>query len=51
MKRLLFVSLFLFLPLIAQAGFPEDKDGYDIEKIKKAFRLPCKDIGKNECIK
>ena len=51
MKRLLLASLFLLLPLTAEAGFPEDKDGYDIEKIKKAFRLPCKDIGKNECIK
>ena len=50
MKRLLFASLFLLFPLIAQAGFPEDNDGYDIEKIKKAFRLPCKDIGKDECI-
>ena len=50
MKRLLLASLFLLLPLTAQAGFPEDKDGYDIEKIKEAFRLPCKDIGKDECI-
>ena len=50
MKRLLLASLFLLLPFTAHAGFPEDKDGYDIEKIKKDFRLPCKDIGKDECI-
>ena len=50
MKRLLFASLFLLLPFAAHSGFPEDKDGYDIDKIKEAFRLPCKDIGKHECI-
>ena len=50
MKRLLLASLFLLLPFAAHSGFPEDKDGYDIDKIKEAFRLPCKDIGKDECI-
>ena len=50
MKRLLLASLFLLLPFAAHSGFPEDKDGYDIDKIREAFRLPCKDIGKHECI-
>ena len=50
MKRLLLASLFLLLPFTTHAGFPEDKDGYDIDKIREAFRLPCKDIGKDECI-
>ena len=50
MKRLLLASLFLLLPFAAHSGFPEDKDGYDINKIKEAFRLPCKDIDKDECI-
>ena len=50
LKHLLLASLFFLLPLSVQAGFPQDKDGYDIEKIKEAFRLPCKDIGKDECI-
>ena len=50
MKRSLFATLFLLLPFAAHSGFPEDKDGYDIDKIREAFRLPCKDIGKHECI-
>ena len=50
MKRLLFASLFLLLPFTAHAGFPENNNGYNIEKIKETFRLPCNDIGKDECI-
>ena len=49
MKKFL-VLLFLVISPAIYAGFPETVNGYDIEKIKKAFRLPCKDIGKDECI-
>ena len=49
MKKFL-VLLFLVISPAVYAGFPESVNGYDIEKIKKAFRLPCKDIGKDECI-
>ena len=49
MKKFL-VLLFLVISPGIYAGFPETIDGYDVEKIKKAFRLPCKDIGKDECI-
>ena len=50
MKRLLLTSLFLLLPFTAHAGFPEGENGYDLQKIEESFRLPCKDIGKDECI-
>ena len=50
MKLLLFISLSFLLPFIAYGGFPEGKNGYDLEKIKESFRLPCKDIGKDKYI-
>ena len=50
MKRFLFASIFLFLPLPAFAGFPEGESGYDLQKIEKSFKLPCDEIGNDECI-
>ena len=41
--------LFLF-PFSAQAGFPEGENGYDLKKIEESFRLPCDEIGNDDCI-
>ena len=45
MKNFLLTLLFLFLPLEVQAGFPEGKNGFDINKIENKFRLRFKEIG------
>ena len=50
MKRL-FLSTILFLfPFSAHAGFPEGENGYDLKKIEESFRLPCDEIGNDDCI-
>ena len=42
--------LFLLFPFSAHAGFPEGENGYDLKKIEESFRLPCDEIGNDECI-
>ena len=32
------------------AGFPEGEKGYDLKKIEVSFKLPCDEIGNDECI-
>ena len=50
MKRLFLATiLFLFL-FSAHAGFPEGENGYDLKKIEESFRLPCDEIGNDDCI-
>ena len=49
MKRLLLAAILLF-PFNAQAGFPEGENGYDLKKIEESFRLPCDEIGNDDCI-
>ena len=41
--------LFLF-PFSANAGFPEGENGYYLKKIEESFRLPCDEIGNDDCI-
>ena len=50
MNKLLITLLFLSLPFAAKAGFPEGKDGFNIKKIEDSYRLPCNEIGKDNCI-
>ena len=49
MLLLIFKILFLF-PFYAYAGFPEGENGYNLEKIEASFRLPCDEIGNDNCI-
>ena len=49
MKKPLFLLFMLISPAIF-AGFPEGKNGYDLEKLEKSFRLPCDEIGNDDCI-
>ena len=50
MKRLLFAAIILFLHFPSFAGFPEGESGYDLKKIEESFRLPCDEIGNDDCI-
>ena len=50
MKRLILAAILFLFPFSAKAGFPEGKNGYDLKKIEKSFRLPCDEIGNDDCI-
>ena len=50
MKSLILPAILLLFPFFAQAGFPEGENGYDLKKIEKSFRLPCDEIGNDDCI-
>ena len=50
MNKFLFTLLFLSLSFPVKAGFPEGKDGFNIKKIEDSYRLPCNEIGKDNCI-
>ena len=49
MKSIILPAILLF-PFSAQAGFPEGENGYDLKKIEESFRLPCNEIGNDDCI-
>ena len=51
MRSLILPTILLLLfPFSAQAGFPEGENGYDLKKIEESFRLPCDEIGNDDCI-
>ena len=50
MKRLILVAILFLFPFYVQAGFPEGENGYDLKKIEESFRLPCDEIGNDDCI-
>ena len=49
MRKFIIIAIFLFAPLRVFAGFPEGEKGYDYKKIEEAFRLPCDEIGNDDC--
>ena len=52
MKIFLLLNLFISLisPIKTFAGFPEGEKGYDLKKIEESFKLPCDEIGNDDCI-
>ena len=50
MKSLILSAILLLFPFSATAGFPEGENGYDLKKIEESFRLPCNEIGNDDCI-
>jgi len=50
MKRLFLATILFLFPFNSQAGFPEGEKGYDLKKIEESFRLPCDEIGNDDCI-
>ena len=49
MRKFIILAIFLFTPFKVFAGFPEGEKGYDYKKIEEAFRLPCDEIGNDDC--
>mgnify|MGYP001156689573 FL=1 len=49
MRKFIILTIFLFAPFKVFAGFPEGEKGYDYKKIEEAFRLPCDEIGNDDC--
>ena len=50
MKLLFLVTILFLFPFSAHSGFPEGENGYDLKKIEDSFRLPCEEIGNDDCI-
>ena len=50
MKSLILPAILLLFPFSVQAGFPEGENGYELKKIEESFRLPCDEIGDDDCI-
>jgi len=52
MKKLFLLSLLISLisPIKTFAGFPEGEKGFDLKKIEESFKLPCDEIGNDDCI-
>ena len=50
MKRLILAAILFLFPFSGNAGFPEGENGYDLKKIEESFRLPCDEIGNDDCI-
>ena len=50
MKSLIILAILFLFPVSTQAGFPEGESGYDLKKIEESFRLPCDEIGNDDCI-
>ena len=50
MKSLILTVILFLFPVSTQAGFPEGENGYDLKKIEESFRLPCNEIGNDDCI-
>jgi len=49
-KSLILPAILLLFPITVQSGFPEGENGYDLKKIEESFRLPCDEIGNDDCI-
>ena len=50
MKHILLVTILFCFTFNAQAGFPEGENRYAQKKIEESFRLPCHEIGIDDCI-
>tara|TARA_B100000886_G_scaffold302895_1_gene233207 strand:+ start:41 stop:310 length:270 start_codon:yes stop_codon:yes gene_type:complete len=49
-KSLILSTIVFLFPFSVNAGFPEGAYGYGLKKIEESFRLPCDEIGNDDCI-
>ena len=50
MNKVLVFIIVLVIPAYAYAGFPEGEKGYDLNKIEESYKLPCNEIGNDQCL-
>tara|TARA_S200000501_G_C20645902_1_gene665228 strand:- start:230 stop:739 length:510 start_codon:yes stop_codon:yes gene_type:complete len=50
LNKVIAFIIFLILPANAYGGFPEGEKGYDLNKIEESFKLPCNEIGNDQCL-
>ena len=50
LNKILAIIIVLILPIYAYAGFPEGENGYELRKIEESFKLPCSEIGNDQCL-
>ena len=50
LNKILAIIFVLILPIQSYAGFPEGENGYELKKIEEAFKLPCNEIGNDQCL-
>ena len=50
MNKVIAFIIFLIIPAYAYAGFPEGEKGYDLNKVKESYKLPCNEIGNDQCL-
>ena len=50
LNKILAIIIVFILPIHAYAGFPEGENGYELRKIEESFKLPCSDIGSDQCL-
>ena len=50
LNKILSIICVLILPIHAYAGFPEGETGYELGKIEESFKLPCSEIGNDQCL-
>ena len=50
LNKILAIIFVLILPIHAYAGFPEGETGYELRKIEESFKLPCSEIGNDQCL-
>ena len=49
-NKILTIIFVLTWPMHAYAGFPEGENGYELKKIEQSFKLPCSEIGNDQCL-
>ena len=49
-NKILAIIIVIILPVHAYAGFPEGENGYELRKIEESFKLPCSEIGNDQCL-
>ena len=50
LNKILAIIFVLIWPMHAYAGFPEGETGYELRKIEESFKLPCSEIGNDQCL-
>ena len=50
LNKILAIIIVFILPIHAYSGFPEGENDYQLRKIEESFKLPCSEIGNDQCL-